>query len=142
MTDLKKDFFNSGSGPIRAFFNAAQVEVLRNFAAEVAGPDATLQRVTYHLLGSEDLADRQAATALLRALQSQDWASASAHNAIAGVNDLLLGIFLRLEFEGRSGADYWVAMRSPFELFDSPSLVAYGPAEAAPGAPLALLKEA
>jgi len=124
------------TSPQRPDFDSAQLEVLTEFARQVAGRGSAVRRVSYHLLGSEDLADRREASALLRALQAHDWPAAAGHQAAAGANNLLLGLLLRVEEDGGASSDYWVAMRSPFELMDWPSVVTCGKVAAAP--PLAM----
>jgi hypothetical protein len=101
-------------------------ELLNDFAEQLSRSAPEIARIDYALIGSEDLAGRLEATRLLEALQSGDWKSAAGHNAIAGTNDLLLGIWLRVETLDRGVVDYWVAMKSPFELMDSPSILDYG----------------
>lgn len=103
----------------------AQREVLRYFAEQVSGSPVPMQSLSCSVVGIEDLANRREAQALLEALQLEDWTRVSSHQAIAGTNNLLLGILVRLQ-EDSATSDYWVAMRSPFDLLDSPEIVAYG----------------
>jgi len=121
------------------YLTQAQTQCLHDFAVEVLGSRSAVRQISYHLLGSADLADRQNASAMLQALQSQDWASASRHNALAGANNLLLGILLRVDAEDGRSVDYWVAMRSPFEILDAPTLVACGKVDQLPQVTLAPL---
>ena len=116
----------------RPYFTQAQAQCLRGFATDALGSGSAVHRISYHVVGSADLAERQTATAMLRALQSQDWVSASSHNAIAGATNLLLGILLHIDAEDGTSVDYWVAMRSPFEILDAPSLVACGKVDRPP----------
>ena len=101
-------------------------ELLNDFAEQLSRSGPEVARVDYALIGSEDIADRLHATRLLEALRNGDWKSVAGHNAIAGTNDLLLGIWLRVEALDSGVVDYWVAIKSPFELMDSPSVLDYG----------------
>ena len=105
-------------------FTDTQREALRTFAEQVSG--SVVHGLSACIIGSEDLAKPGKAEALLNALQLEDWEAASTHQAIAGINNLLLGILLRVQIEGDVSFDCWVAMRSPFELLDGPEIVAYG----------------
>jgi len=105
-------------------FADTQREALRTFAEQVSG--SMVHGFSACIIGIEDLADAAKAEALLNSLQLEDWEAASTHQAIAGLNNLLLGILLRVQIEGDVFLDYWVAMRSPFELLDSSEIVAFG----------------
>jgi hypothetical protein len=127
---------NASSQP---YLTEAQTQCLHGFGAEILGARSIVRQISYHLIGSADLKDRDQAAAMLRALQFQDWVSASSHNALAGANNLLLGVLLRVEAEDGTSVDYWVAMRSPFDLLDAPSLVACGKVDRLPEVGLAPL---
>jgi hypothetical protein len=105
-------------------FTKQQRDVLRTFAEAVSG--SAIHDVSARIIGIEDLANPAKAEALLNSLRAEDWRAASTHQAIAGTNNLLLAILLRVQAEGNVALDYWVAMRSPFELLDSSEIVAYG----------------
>jgi hypothetical protein len=106
-------------------FTEAQREALRYFAEQISGSPVRVQAVSCWIVGIEDLANRGEAQALLEAMQIEDWPAVSSHQAIAGTNDLLLGILVRLP-EQSAPSEYWVAMRTPFDLLDSAQIVAYG----------------
>jgi len=125
-------FRKSRVTPPRAVFNEAQTQCLRGFAAQVLGSESAVCQIHYHLLGCADLADHDKAVAMLRALRSEDWASASNHNALAGANNLVLGILLRIHAGTGTQVDYWVAMRSPFDILEAPTLVACGKVASTP----------
>jgi len=105
-------------------FTDQQREALRTFAEYISG--SVVHGLSARIIGIEDLALPAKAEALLNSLHSEDWRAVSTHQAIAGTNNLLLAILLRVQIEGNVALDYWVAMRSPFELFDSSEIVAYG----------------
>ena len=105
-------------------FTDQQRDALRTFAEYISG--SVIHDVNARIIGIEDLAKPAQAEALLNSLHSEDWQAASTHQAIAGTNDLLLAILLRVQIETNVALDYWVAMRSPFELLDSSEIVAYG----------------
>jgi hypothetical protein len=123
----------------QAYLTEAQAQCLHGLAAEILGSRSAIRQLSYHLVGSADLAERDKATAMVQALQSQDWDSACSHNALAGRNDLLLGILLRVDAEDGTSVDYWVAMRSPFDMLDAPSLVTCGKVDRLPEVTLAPL---
>jgi len=105
-------------------FTDQQREALRTFAEHISG--SVINGLRARIIGIEDLAKPRQAEALLNSLHSEDWRAASTHQAIAGTNNLLLAILLRVQVKGNLTLDYWVAMRSPFELLDSSEIVAYG----------------
>jgi hypothetical protein len=107
-------------------FTETQREALWSLAEQVAGPRTTIRRLSFNIIGIEDLARTGEAQTLLDALQREDWQAASLHQVIAGTNDLLLGILLQVQTKGGNSSGYWVAMRSPFDLFESSQIVAYG----------------
>ena len=106
-------------------FTDTQREALRTFAEQISG-STPVRGLSARIIGIEDLAKPGKAEALLNSLHSEDWQAASTHQAIAGTNNLLLAILLRVQIEGNVALDYWVAMRSPFELLDSSEIVDYG----------------
>jgi hypothetical protein len=128
---------------LKPFFSEAQTECLVEFAKEAAFDSGFAPvRIRYRLIGSEDLADRTKATAMLQALQSQDWALVARHNALAGRNNLVLGILLSLEGGNGHSVSHWVAMRSPFEILDSPTIIAAGLVTQMPRLELSVLDQA
>ncbi len=100
-----------------------------------------MRRIDYAVLASEELDDRHQATRLLEALQEQDWKAAREHNSVATDKDLLLGIALRLTDREGALSFRWVAMRSPHEFFDAPTIVAQGPMPRPPEVAFSLLAE-
>jgi hypothetical protein len=115
------------------YLNDAQIECLLEFVNQVVRRgDDSVTKVNYVLIGSEDLAARESATAMLQALRAEDWASVSSHSAVAGTNNLLLAILLQIKTEGGRSSNHWVALRSPFEPMDWPSIVAAGRLETLP----------
>ena len=112
--------------PVNPYFTEDQIECLLNFAAQAVGSLSAVRGIEYHILGIEDLAKKEEAAALLRSLQAQDWDGAARHVELAGVNNLLVAILLRIDAIGPGPRNYWVAMRSPFEYLDAASLIAWG----------------
>jgi hypothetical protein len=82
--------------------------------------------VSYHVIGTADLAKKDEAAGLLQSLRSEDWEGAARHRELAGANDLLVGIVLDIDAADKRTHHYWIAMRSPFEYLDSASLLACG----------------
>ena len=112
--------------PVNSYFTDDQLDCILDFAAQVTGSLSAVRGIGYHIVGIEDLAKKEEAAALLRSLHAQDWDGASRHAELAGVNNLLVAILLRVEAEGQPPHDYWVAMRSPYEYLESVSLVTWG----------------
>ncbi|HXD33120.1 MAG TPA: hypothetical protein VN643_18505 [Pyrinomonadaceae bacterium] len=102
----------------------AQIKALWDFAKQVTR--LPVKCLSARIIGVEDLANRRKAEALLDALRQADWLAASNHQAIAGLNNLLLGVLLQAQTAGNAVSYYWAAMRSPFELLDSPEILAFG----------------
>src|SRR5215467_11644864 len=126
-----------------AFFTDAQTECLVEFARQAAGAKGfSPVNIRYRLLGSEDSSNKSRATAMLEALQSQNWDSVARHNAVAGCNNLLLGILLRLEAGDGRISEHWIALRSPFEILDGPEILAAGEIKQMPRLELRLLQSA
>jgi len=127
------------SEPVNFYFTDDQLECILDFAAQAVGSRAAVRGIGYHILGIEDLAKKEEAAALLRSLHARDWDGAARHVELAGVNNLLVGILLRVEAKEQPPHDYWVAMRSPYEYLDSASLVTWGEATAPPAVPMQAL---
>ena len=103
---------------------STQREVLWELAQRVTQGQAVA--VQYSLLGSADWGESGAPVALLEAMQAGAWEAARAHRAAAGTNDLLLTFFLAVTDEAGAKTAYWLALRSPFELYDTARLLAFG----------------
>jgi hypothetical protein len=127
------------TGPVNPYFTEDQIECLLNFAAQTVGSLSAVRGIEYYILGIEDLAKKEEAAALLRSLQAQDWDGAARHVELAGINNLLVAILLRIDSKEHGLRNYWVAMRSPFEYLDAASLITWGEVTVPPAVPMQTL---
>ena len=124
---------------LSAYFTDDQNECILDFAAQTVGSRQAVRSISFQILGTADLADKNQATHLLRCLEGQDWSAAARHSELAGVNNLLVAILLHIDDDKGQSRDYWVAMRSPFEYIESASIMAWGSIAHAPEVAMSVL---
>lgn len=85
--------------------------------------DPATDRINWTIVGIADLAEPEAALGLAEAMQAGDWLAASKNCALAGRNNLLVGILIQLS---RVDQCAWAVLRFPSEPWESASLEAWG----------------